>query len=137
MTLTANANVRSAFLSLIVLQAFHSIEEYTFRLYDLFPPARFISGLVANDRRLGFVILNIALVLFGAWCYLWPIRRGWRAAEPLAWLWVTIESINGIVHPMWSIVQRAYTPGVVTALGLLPLALRLASRLRRMAPDTP
>ncbi len=137
MSPTPTSSVKSAFLALIVLQALHSIEEYTFRLYEVFSPARFASGLVSNDLRLGFVILNIAIVTFGAWCYLWPVRRAWRVGRPLAWLWVAVESINGIVHPAWSMVQRAYTPGVITALGLLPLALRLAVRLRRLARDTP
>jgi Protein of unknown function with HXXEE motif len=137
MTPALRTGAKNAFLTLIVLQALHSIEEYTFRLYEVFSPARFASGLVSNDRRLGFVILNIAIVAFGAWCYLWPVRREWRVARPLAWLWITVESINGIVHPAWSMIQRAYTPGVITALGLLPLALRLAVQLRRSARDIP
>src|SRR6266581_3608375 len=33
-------------------------------------------------------------------------------------------------HPLWSLAQRSYTPGVATALILLPLALRLAQQLR-------
>ena len=34
---------RLAFLLVILAQAAHSIEEYAFRLYDLFPPARFVA----------------------------------------------------------------------------------------------
>jgi Protein of unknown function with HXXEE motif len=119
----------SIFIGLVAVQALHSVEEYVGRLYDVFPPARFLSGLISSDLRRGFVIFNVALVLFGVWCYLWPIRRRWRSATAVAWFWVTIELINGIGHPLWSLREHAYTPGVVTAPLLLALAIALASRL--------
>ena len=52
--------------------AAHSIEEYTTRLYDVFPPARFVSSLVSDDLATGFVIANVALVGFGFWCWAFP-----------------------------------------------------------------
>ena len=122
--------IKSMFLALVVVQALHSLEEYAFRLYEVFPPARFVSGLFSNDLARGFVIFNFGLVAFGLWCYLWPVRRGWPSAIPLAWLWVGIELVNGIGHPSWSLLRGGYTPGVVTALALLWLALSLAHRLR-------
>lgn len=122
--------MQSTFLALVVLQALHSLEEYAFRLYDVFPPARFVSSLFSADLRRGFIVVNVGLVAFGFWCYFWPVRRRWPIAIPLAWLWVTIELINGVGHPAWSLVTRGYTPGVVTALMLLPCALLLAQRLR-------
>ena len=60
---------RATFLALIVAQAAHSIEEYVFRLFDVLAPARFMSGLLSSDLARGFAIANIALVLFGVWCY--------------------------------------------------------------------
>lgn len=120
---------QALFLTLIVLQALHSIEEYVFRLYEVFPPARFVSGLISRNLQTGFVVFNVALVAFGVWCYLSPVRRRWPSAVPLAWLWVAIEVVNGIGHPAWSLMQGGYTPGVVTALLLLPTALLLARRL--------
>lgn len=36
---------RFAFLVLVLAQAAHSAEEYIFKLYDVFVPARFVSGL--------------------------------------------------------------------------------------------
>lgn len=95
----------------------------------MFPPARFVSGLFSRDLERGFVIFNLGLVAFGLFCYLWPVRRGWPSGIPLLWLWVGIELANGIVHPSWSLFRGAYTPGVATALLLLPLALSLARRL--------
>jgi len=48
----------------------------------------------------------------------------------IGWVWVTIEMINGVVHPLWSLREMRYTPGVATAPLLLVLALYLARQLR-------
>lgn len=117
------------FFALIVAQAAHSLEEYAGRLYDVFPPAAFVSGLLSSDRRRGFIAFNVALVAFGLFCFLGPVRRGWQSAVALAWIWVCIELVNGVGHPLWSLYQRGYTPGVATAPLLFVLALLLARQL--------
>jgi hypothetical protein len=122
--------IQLSFLTLVGIQAAHSVEEYVGRLYDVFPPARFVSGLISPSLEHGFIILNVALVSFGFWAFLWPVRRQWRSAVPLAWLWVAIELVNGIGHPLWSLTQLRYTPGVATAPFLLVVALYLAWQLR-------
>jgi hypothetical protein len=119
-----------SFFTLVATQAAHSIEEYVGRLYDVFPPARFVSSLISQDRARGFVIFNVALVTFGLWCFFWPVRKQWLVAIPLAWFWVVIELINGIGHPLWTFLELRYTPGVATAPILLLLALYLAWELR-------
>ena len=121
---------QATFLALIVTQAAHSTEEYVGRLYEVFAPARFVSGLVSHDLARGFLMANVALVLFGFWCFLWPVRRGWPSAVPLAWLWAAIELLNGMGHPLWSLRERRYTPGVATAVILLVIALSLMRQLR-------
>jgi len=128
-----------AFGLLVLAQAAHSTEESIWRLWESFPPARFVAGIISNDLERNFVLLNICIVAFGAWCYFWPVRRQWPAAVPIMWGWIVVETINGIVHPVWSVMQGGYTPGVVTALMLSPLALYLAkqvlaSSLREEAP---
>lgn len=123
------AVVKTLFLALVSVQAFHSLEEYVFELWTSFPPATFLTGLVSSNLEVGFLVINISLVVFGFVCYWWPIRRGWPSAVAVAWLWVTIELINGVGHPVWAAVQRDYTPGLVTSLLLLPLSLLLARRL--------
>jgi hypothetical protein len=131
---------QSTFLALVVAQVAHSTEEYLGRLYEVFAPARFVSGLISQDLERGFLIFNGLLVLVGFWCVLWPVRRGWPSAVPLAWLWVAIELLNGVGHPLWSLRQQGYTPGAVTAGILLILALYLARQLRadqRMAWRSP
>lgn len=126
----------AAFGGLVLAQAAHSIEEYLGRLWESFPPARFLTGLFPFDRAIAFVILNIAIVAFGVWCLLWPVRREWPSAVGLMWIWVVIETINGVGHPLWSLRQGGYTPGVITAPILLVVALYLGARLLRTADVT-
>lgn len=115
---------------LILAQAAHSLEEYAGRLWETFPPARFVSGLVSNDLRLGFLVANVALVTFGVWCYLWPVSRRWPRARAFALGWGVVELINGVGHPLWSVSQGAYTPGVATAPILLILAVMVLAQRR-------
>ena len=126
--------LRGAFGALVATQAVHSAEEYAGRLWESFPPARFVSSLVSSDLERGFVIANVALIAFGVWCLLRPVRRRWPSAVPLAWAWVGIELVNGIGHPLWTLAQGRYTPGVATAPVLFLLAVALGSRLLRL-PD--
>ena len=126
--------VHVGFGALVLAQAAHSVEEYLGKLWESFPPARAVSGLISQDLERGFLVGNLALVAFGVWCFLWPVRRHWPSAVPLAWGWVTVETINGIGHPVWALSQGGYTPGVATAPFLLILALHLAGQLRRTPP---
>ena len=121
---------RAAFLGLVLVQAGHSIEEYRNRLYEVLAPARYVSGLISADRRVGFVIFNSALVAFGLWCWLVPIRRGSPSARVLAWGWVILEAANGTVHVAWALSAGAYRPGLYTAPLLIAAALYLAVQLR-------
>ncbi len=117
------------FLALVATQAAHSLGEYVGRLWEVFVPARLLSGLVSRNLETGFVIINVSIVAFGFWCFLWPVRRQWPSAVPFVWFWVVLDLVNGIGHPVWSLRQHAYTPGVATALLLLVLAVYLARQL--------
>lgn len=121
-----------AFGALVLVQAAHSVEEYIGRLWESFPPARFITGLISQDHERGFVVLNLLLIGFGLWCVLWPVRRGWPSAVTLAWPWVGLEVVNGTGHTLWTLGQGGYTPGVATAPVLLVLAVYLALQLRHV-----
>ncbi|HEX4972261.1 MAG TPA: HXXEE domain-containing protein [Steroidobacteraceae bacterium] len=134
--MNAASRVVNTFGALVLAQAAHSTEESIGQLWVSFPPARFVSGLVATNPEHGFVFLNICIVALGAWCYFWPVRRQWRIATPIIWLWTVVEMINGVVHPSWSILQRGYTPGVITAPVLLVLALYLATLQHRSSGAT-
>lgn len=86
--------------------------------------------MVSDDRRLGFVVINVALVAFGVWCYLWPVSRRWRSATAVALGWGLVEFVNGVGHPLWAVRQGSYTPGVATAPVLLVLAVTLLAQVR-------
>ena len=126
---------RWLFTALVLAQAAHSVEEYLGRLWEFLPPARILSGLVSPDLERGFLVLNISIFVFGVWCVLWPVRRGWPSATPIMWGWIVVEISNGFVHPLWSMVNGFYTPGTGTAPFLLALALLLALELRGSTRD--
>ena len=127
---------RNAFLALILTQAGHSTEEYFTRLYAVLAPARFVSGLLFGDPRIGFVIFNASLVAFGLWCYFGPVRHARQSATALAWFWVVLEVLNGAVHIVWAMSAGGYRPGLVTAPVLVVIALLLASALRHAHATT-
>jgi len=110
------------FLFLILAQSAHSIEEYVTRLYEVFAPARFVSGLVSNNLALGFVVFNVALVTFGVWCWAYPVRSSWPAARGFVWCWTILEMGNGIGHSVVALSRWGYFPGVATAPLLLVFA---------------
>jgi hypothetical protein len=128
---------RNAFGALLLAQCAHSAEEYIGRLWESFPPARFVSGLLSEDLERGFLVANVSLLTFGLWCWLWPVRRGWPAALPLAWTWVSLEAINGIGHLLWTARQGGYTSGAGTAPVLLILAMYLGRQLRQVVRGVP
>ena len=129
--------LKATFLALVGVQTAHSAEEYLGRLWEVFPPARFVTGLVAEDRRIGFIVINIALFVFGVWSFIWPVRRNWPSASVIICVWIVIELINGVGHILWSVEVNGYTPGVITAPVLLILALLLAWDLTKGAASVP
>jgi hypothetical protein len=122
------SHVAATFALLVAAQTAHSIEEYVWRLYDVLAPARFVSSLVSSDLRRGFLIANVAIVVAGAASWLW-VRTGAAGARTVMWVWIAVETVNGVGHPGWSIVQRRYVPGTVTAPLLLVVAITLAVQL--------
>ena len=126
------SRLQLTFGALILVQALHSIEEYLGNLWESFPPARFVTGLVSSHRERAFVILNVLLLGFGVWCFLWPVRRSWPVALTLMWVWAVVEILNGIGHALWSVREGGYTPGLATAPFLLILGLYLAHQLRQV-----
>ena len=122
---------RTAFLALILVQAAHSAEEYTFALYEVFAPARYASEFVSSNPALGFAILNAAIVAFGAWCYLARVGPGCASAPRWMWPWVLVSLGNGVVHSAIALLRGGYFPGIATAPILFVLAAFIAIRLLR------
>lgn len=118
--------IKIFFLILVLFQGLHSIEEYIGRLWSVFPPAKFLSGLVSPNLENGFLTINIGLFIFGLWCWLIPINRNYIFTRGLIWFWIFIEIINGAGHPVWALSEKAYVPGVATAPILLLIAIYLS-----------
>ena len=129
--------MRTGFLLLILAQALHSVEEYWFRLYDLFPPARYVAGLFGIDRPAGFVVANTLLVLFGLWCWFARVRPQHPAARGFIWFWALLETANGVGHIALSIAAGGYFPGLATAPLLLAVGVGLLLRLVRTSEVRP
>ena len=127
--------IRVTFLALLLTQIAHSIEEYVFRFYEVFPPARLLNELVPGLTRPGFIIFNTILALFGLWCFFSSVRPGTRSARDWVWIWVVIELFNGLAHPVWATATRGYVPGLATSPILFALAAYLFHRLRA-TPET-
>jgi hypothetical protein len=129
-----NLQSRRGFLALIVVQTAHSIEECVFRLFDVFAPARLISGLLTDNLALGFALANAGLVAFGLWCYFARVQPNRESGRAFAWGWTALEFGNGTGHVALAVSQGSYFPGVATAPLLLGvstyLALNLSTRLR-------
>jgi hypothetical protein len=131
-----DSRTRFAFLALILTQAAHSVEEYIFRLYDVFAPAHFVSGLLGINPAAGFVVFNAALVLFGLWCCAARAWPGRRSARGWVWLWVLVEFGNGVGHILLSVNEGGYFPGAYTAPVLLALSIYLALCITRSQRQT-
>lgn len=125
---------RLVFLALVVTQAFHSLEEYYFALYEVFGPARMISALVSSNAAAGFAIVNASFVVFGVWCYFARVRGDHANARMWVWPWIVIELGNGVGHPAIALGGGGYFPGVATAPILLVLAGYLA--YQRVLPSS-
>jgi hypothetical protein len=123
--------VQRAFALLILAQAAHSMEEYVFRLFDVFAPARWVSSLFSTNLALGFALANTALVLFGVWCYLARVRPFHPGARRYAWFWACLEFGNGISHMILANLEGGYFPGVGTAPVLVGASCYLAFSLSR------
>ena len=131
-----DSRARAAFGLLIGAQAAHSVEEYVFRLFDVFGPARFVSSLFSSNLATGFAIANIGVVLVGVWCYLARVRPGHSSARGYAWFWTFLELANGVGHVLLAAGQGGYFPGVGTALLLLGLSTYLGTRLMGVGERT-
>lgn len=117
-----NKKIRITFLLIALVQGLHSIEEYIGKLWDVYPPAAYICGLVSNNLKNGFVIINISLFIVLMLVWLTTFSKNF-SAKPLLWLWTILELINGAGHSVWAIMERSYVPGLATAPVLFILAL--------------
>ena len=116
------------YLTLGIIQAIHSIEEYLTHLPDRFPIVTehlhnvtgFFPVLRMSDQT--FAVLNIFIVTFvlsvGPFVYQ---KRHWalRVAEVVA----VVEILNGIAHISSAIYVWNYYSGCISAVGLLVVGI--------------
>ncbi|MFQ6005952.1 MAG: hypothetical protein ACE5OQ_10650, partial [Woeseia sp.] len=118
-------NSQNLFACLVASQAMHSLEETWFGLYHRLPYINWVDTFVAGGAFVFFVLGNTAFVLFGCWCYFARVKTKKPGARFFVMVWVIIEILNGILHPVWSLIANAYIPGTATAPVLLLLACLL------------
>jgi len=126
-----NKKIQVSFLLLVLSQGLHSVEEYIGKLWEVFLPARIVSGLFSKDLRTGFLMFNTALFVFGILCWFLPVRKNYPSAPAFILFWIIIELVNGIGHPLWCISTGTYKPGLFSAILLLLMSLYLCSLLLR------
>ena len=119
--------IRLTFLLIALVQGLHSIEEFIGKLWDVYPPATYLCGLVSSNLRTGFIIINVSLFFVLMLTWLGTFSK-FLSIRPFLWFWSIMELINGIGHSIWSITEGSYTPGLLTA----PLLLILAVNMLRL-----
>lgn len=119
-----------AFLTLILLQALHSLEEVLLELWRVFAPARRVADLFSDEPAVGFAAANAAFVLFGFWCFVARVLPDHKSARYWVLGWTVLEVINGFNHLALAAYTGEYFPGAYTAPFLLLCALYIAVRRR-------
>jgi hypothetical protein len=126
-----SSRVPIVFLSLIILQAIHSVEEFVFRFYEQFPPMRLIYQDAPHLAKPAFAIANALLFLAGLICFYYWVRPARERARTIVWVWIILESINVIAHLVWAVLIRGYNPGLATVVLFVPVLIYLSHLMRR------
>lgn len=129
-----NTHLKLGFAGLVLTQTAHSTEEYITRLWEVWPPARYASGLFSSDLETGFLIINIGLNLIGYLCLFLLIMPERRGAFVALRFWIGLETLNGVFHLSWAASQGGYTSGSLTAPIFLILVIYLGLNLKRPVP---
>lgn len=127
-----NRSIPPAFLSLVILQAIHSAEEFAFRFYENFPPMRLIYRDAPLLAKPAFLISNALLFFAGLICFSCWVRPARKGARTVVRVWVVLESVNVVAHFVWALLIRGYNPGLVTVGLFVPVLIYLTSVMRRV-----
>lgn len=128
--------VRALFLLLVTAHVLHAIEEYAGKLWDVYPPARYVCNALSGDPETGFVMINAMFVIISLVFWYLNFSRKRKNIKPAIWIWIVLQAINGTGHIAWSISRGAYTPGLVTSAILLIIDYQLIKLLAKtVAPN--
>jgi hypothetical protein len=130
-----NSNIPLTFLLLVILQAIHSVEEFSFRLYERFPPMRFLYRNAPHLAKPAFAISNALLVFIGLVCFYYWVRPARKGAMVVVWVWIIIESLNVVAHLVWAALIGGYNPGLVTGVLFVPVLIYLCSLTMHISPQ--
>jgi|SRR5215213_3529631 len=128
-----NRRIPPAFLSLVILQAIHSAEEFIFGFYEKFPPMRVIYQAAPLLAKPAFATSNALLLLAGLVCFYYWVRPSGRGARAVVWVWVVLESVNVIAHSVWAFLIGGYNPGLATAILFVPVLIYLSHLMKRVS----
>lgn len=125
-----NVRIKAVFLVLVILQALHSVEEYTGKLWEVFAPARLMSGLASANYEKGFIIINSGFFAFGIVSWLLTVKK-YIISRFFIWWWIIIELINGEGYPLVSLFRNSYVPGLISSFFILATAVYLCGLMMR------
>jgi hypothetical protein len=128
-----NSKIRLAFLSLVILQAIHSAEEFIFRFYEKFPPMRLIYQDAPHLAKPAFAISNALLFCAGLLCFYYWVRPARKGAQTVVWVWIILEAFNVVAHFVWAVLIRGYNPGLATVILFVPVLIYLSYSMRRVS----
>ncbi len=93
-------------------------------------PAKLLTDAIGGDPRTTFAAVNAALVLVMLVCAVVFLSKQ-KFIASVAWFWVALELVNGVVHIVNAVVRDGYFPGLYTAPALIVFALATALYLVR------
>jgi len=131
-----NNRIKIAFLTMISLQAVHSIEEYIFKFYEVFPPMQFIYRDAPDLAKSGFVTFNLLLFLFGIICFFYWVQPARKGARVVIWVWIAIQLATIASHAIWVMSVGDYHPGLATVPLFVPIVVFMMYLLHH-APTKP
>ena len=118
------------FLTLLLIQAAHSCEEYLFGFYNAFPLISFIAGFFHTIPQAIFFILNYQLILFLTAVFLISFARERWFYFALR-IFATIELLNGMLHVGMALATLNYFPGAATGVFYIPTSIYIILKIRK------
>jgi len=128
-----NLIIKAAFLSSIIIQAFHAVEEYLSGFLERFWPVRYLGEHFPHLVHPGFVVINILYISFGLYCFWRYSRKPMGKTITAVWIWILIGLFNGLAHITWALFRGSYVPGLFTAaLQVLVMAVLITGLKRKL-----
>ena len=123
------------FLLLIIAHVLHATEEYFGKLWEIYTPAIFICNLISSNPERGFLLINTVFIILSFTYWFFSLTKKHSSSYSLIWFWIVLQTLNVIGHIAWTINNRSYTPGVVSAFLLLSIVVLLIKRLSILSKE--